>query len=235
MPIWMAVDAIGIRIVDVRDERAAVHMAHAHAELTGSLGVALVTAGPGVTNAMTGIANAHVARASMLVLSGVPPRHQENRGALQDIVHTELARSVTRYARSVREASAVLRELDGIDTAVRHRAPLLIVVANNGAWQIEVDDQARTYGRVVGTRLQFSDHAAMARAFGMHAERVERAADLAGALDRAFASRPALLDVVVTPEAVSADAKSGLAIVPDLQPLTAWDDAERHWRSAPPA
>jgi acetolactate synthase-1/2/3 large subunit len=39
-----------------------------------------------------------------------------------------------------------------------------------------------------------------------------------------------LLDVVVTPEAVSADAKSGLAWVPDLQPLTAWDDAERAWR-----
>ena len=45
MPIWMRLDAEGIRIVDVRDERAAVYMAHAHAELTGGLGVALVTAG----------------------------------------------------------------------------------------------------------------------------------------------------------------------------------------------
>ena len=71
MPIWMRLDAEGIRIVDVRDERAAVYMAHAHAELTGELGVALVTAGPGVTNAMTGIANAHVAKASVLVLSRV--------------------------------------------------------------------------------------------------------------------------------------------------------------------
>ncbi len=73
MPIWMRLDAEGIRIVDVRDERAAVYMAHAEAQLTGGLGVALVTAGPGVTNAMTGIANAHVARASVLVLSGLPP------------------------------------------------------------------------------------------------------------------------------------------------------------------
>ena len=54
MPLWMRLDAEGIRIVDVRDERAAVYMAHAHAEVTGGLGVALVTAGPGVTNAMTG-------------------------------------------------------------------------------------------------------------------------------------------------------------------------------------
>jgi 2-succinyl-5-enolpyruvyl-6-hydroxy-3-cyclohexene-1-carboxylate synthase len=74
MPIWMRAAAEGIRIIDVRDERAAVHMAHAHAELTEGLGVALVTAGPGVTNALTGIANAHVSRAPVLVLSGTPPR-----------------------------------------------------------------------------------------------------------------------------------------------------------------
>jgi acetolactate synthase-1/2/3 large subunit len=117
-----------------------------------------------------------------------------------------------------------------IDTAVRHRAPVLIVVANNGAWQIEVHDQADTHGKVIGTRLQFADHAAMARAFGMHAERVERTEDLPVAISRALANRPALLDVVVSPEARSSDGKSGLAWVPDLQPLAAWDEAERNWR-----
>jgi acetolactate synthase-1/2/3 large subunit len=121
-----------------------------------------------------------------------------------------------------------------VDSAVRHRAPLLIVVANNGAWQIEVHDQATSYGRVVGTRLQRADHAAFARAFGMHAERVERSTDLAGAVERALAvvrgGAPALLDVLVTVDAISADAKSGLAWVPDLQPLEAWDAAERRLR-----
>ena len=112
MPIWMRADAEGIRIIDVRDERAAVYMAHAHAELTGGLGVALVTAGPGMTNAMTGIANAHIARAPVLVLSGGPPRAQENRGGLQDLPHTDLARPITRYARTVREPALVLQELD---------------------------------------------------------------------------------------------------------------------------
>jgi acetolactate synthase-1/2/3 large subunit len=63
MPIWMRLYAEGIAIIDVRDERAAAHMAHAHAELTGEIGVALVTAGPGVMNAVTGIAAAHSARA----------------------------------------------------------------------------------------------------------------------------------------------------------------------------
>jgi acetolactate synthase-1/2/3 large subunit len=107
-----------------------------------------------------------------------------------------------------------------VDTAVRHKAPV-----------VEVHDQTGTHGKVVGTRLQFSDHAAMARAFGMHGERVERAEDLEPALERAFANRPALIDVVVTPEAVSSDGKTGLAWVPDLQALAAWDDAERKWRS----
>ena len=544
MPIWMRLDAEGIRIVDVRDERAAVYMAHAHAELTGGLGVAMVTAGPGVTNAMTGIANAHVARAPVLVLSGTPPRAQENRGALQDMAHTDFVRPLTRYARTVREPELVLQELDEavarafgqggepgpvfldfpvdtlrasvsaalqlperfaptarprllpdpdsvqqavqllwsakrplvisgrgargaggplvqllnrlgavyldtgesrglvpeahaavvaamrgavmpqadviltlgrkldfqlaygspavfgdakfvriadtaaelrdnrrgaaellatpaaaleailaaagdrapatdrvwaadlrrqhlaradklvtsmtsaapgrdglmhpnrliaalrdalpadavvvadggdflsfarvglpattyldpgplgcigvgtpfgvaaalacpgrlvlvatgdgafgfnameIDTAVRHQAPVLIVVANNGSWAIEVRDQQETHGKVVGTRLQFADHAAMARAFGAHGERVERAEDLPGAIARAKAAlaqgRPALLDVLVTPEAASSDAKSGLAWVPDLQALAAWDDAERRWRAGGP-
>jgi len=536
MPIWMCLDAEGIRIVDVRDERAAVYMAHAHAELTGAFGVALVTAGPGVTNAMTGIANAHVARAPVLILSGTPPRLQENRGALQDMVHIDFVKPLTRYARTVREPDLALQELDEavacalgqagepgpvyldfpvdtlraevsaavqlpelfaprpqrrllpdpasveeavellwsarrplvisgrgsrgagapllklldqlgalyldtgesrglvpenhpavvaamrgsvmaeadvivtlgrrldfqlaygspavfgearfvriadcaselrdnrrgaaevlatpsaaleaivaragarepatdrawtagvrgkhleradkllrsmataapgsdglmhpnrllaalrtalpadavviadggdflsfarvglpaatyldpgplgcigvgtpfgiaaslalpgrtvvvatgdgafgfnameIDTAARHRAPVLIVVANNGSWAIEVRDQQETHGKVVGTRLQFADHAAMARAFGLHAERVERAEDLPAAIERALKHLPALLDVLVTPEAVSSDAKSGLAWVPDLQALGAWDEAERAWR-----
>ena len=540
MPIWMRLDAEGIRIVDVRDERAAVYMAHAHAELTGRLGVALVTAGPGVTNAMTGIANAHVARASVMVLSGTPPRPQENRGALQDMDHTAFVAPLTRYARTVREPDLVLQEIaeataralgegsepgpvfldfpvdtlranvspavarlehlaprprpellpdpraireaaallwgarrplvisgrgargcgpelralldrtgalyldtgesrglvpedhpsvvaamrgsvmqqadlivtvgrkldfqlaygspavfgqarflrlaehpaelrdnrrgeveilatpsqalrallaeaadqppaidrawakairdqhlerarklvasleqappgtdglmhpnrllaalrhvlpqdavlvadggdflsfarvglstttyldpgslgcigvgtpfgvaaalacpdrrvvvatgDGafgfnameIDTAVRHGARMLVVVANNGSWAIEVRDQQETHGKVVGTRLQFADHAALARALGAYGERVTHPDDLPAALTRAQAAldqgRPALLDVLVTPEAASSDAKSGLAWVPDLQALAAWDQAERKWR-----
>ena len=48
-----------------------------------------------------------------------------------------------------------------------------------------------------------------------------------------MANRPALLDVVVTPEAVSSDAKSGLAWVPDLQALEAWDNMEKAWRARP--
>jgi acetolactate synthase-1/2/3 large subunit len=96
---------------------------------------------------------------------------------------------------------------------------------------MEVRDQQETHGKVVGPRLHYADHAAMARAFGLHGERVERADELPAAIRRALANRPALLDVVVTPEAVSSDAKSDLAWVPDLQAIGAWEEAEVKWRS----
>jgi acetolactate synthase-1/2/3 large subunit len=112
LPIWDSLHSLGIRIIDVRDERAAVHMAHAHGELTSRLGVAVVTAGPGMTNAVTGIANASVSRVPLLIISGVPPRPQQGMGALQSIPQVDIVRFITRYARTISRAEHVLRELD---------------------------------------------------------------------------------------------------------------------------
>jgi acetolactate synthase-1/2/3 large subunit len=112
LPVWDYAARLGIRIIDVRDERAAVHMAQAHVELTGKLGVAVVTAGPGMTNAVTGIANAHISRVPLLVISGRPPRPQEFMGALQDLPQVEIIKPITRYARTIQHANHVLRELD---------------------------------------------------------------------------------------------------------------------------
>jgi len=537
-PIWDHVARLGIRIVDVRDEGAAVHMAHAHAELTGGIGVVMVTAGPGVTNAVTGVANASLARAPVVVIGGCTSRPQANMGPLQDIPHVEILKPVSRYARTARVPEQALREFDEaiaratgdlgepgpayiefptdvlraevaenlvlddwlaakparrtppeaervaeaaaairaakrplvvsgrgarnagdalirfldaadalyldtqesrgllppehpafvgavraaamtgadlvitlgrkldyqlgygspavfpdarfvriadsagelvdnrrgepelladvslaldaitaalgddagardrdwleglrgkhrersaqggartaprpgddgkihplaifeairevadpdyiavadggdllsfarvgleartyldagafgclgvgvpfaiaaalacpgrevisvngdgayginameIDTAVRHDAKAVFIVANNAAWNIERYDQEANYGgRVVGTTLQHSDYAAMARAFGAHGERVEKPEDLAGALRRALDNAPAVVDVVTSQQAVSSDARKGLGFVPDYQALTAWDDAERRRRGA---
>lgn len=531
-PIWDHAARLGIRIVDVRDEGAAVHMAHAHAELTGKPAVAMVTAGPGVTNTVTAIANASIARMPVLLIGGCPPRPQVNMGPLQDIPHTDILRPVTRLSRTARVPEQVLRELDEamaratgdlgepgpvyveiptdvlraeippalvlaewlepkppreipphpdavaaaveaiwsarrpivvtgrgargasdaivrlldasgalyldtqesrglvpadhpavvgavraaamtgadtvlligrkldyqlgygspavfpnatrfvriadnagelidnrrgqpellasprlaldamvaaagnrpsnvdrdwaealrrkqrerasparpasatrtedgkihpmqifdaiarvaapdhigiadggdllsfgrvglasrtymdsgafgclgvgvpyaiaaalafpgrqvisvsgdgafgfnameIDTAVRHGAKAVFIVSNNAAWNIERYDQEVNYGgRVVGTTLRHSDYAAMARALGAHGERVEDAADLPAALERALAHAPAVIDVVTSQSAVSSDAKKGLGFVPDYQPLEAWNDAE---------
>ena len=115
-----------------------------------------------------------------------------------------------------------------IDSAKRHGAKVVFIIANNAAWNIERLDQQMNYGgRIVGTTLAWSDYAGMARAFDLHAERVTDPARLKGALEEAFAKAPALLDVVVTRDALSSDAGKGLGWVPDYQALTAWDDAER--------
>jgi acetolactate synthase-1/2/3 large subunit len=119
-----------------------------------------------------------------------------------------------------------------IDSAKRHGAKVVFIVANNAAWNIERIDQQTNYGgRIVGTLLAWSDYAAMARAFDLHAERVTDPNRLKGALEEAFAKAPALLDVVVTQDALSSDAGKGLGWVPDYQALTAWDDAEKARRS----
>ena len=61
-----------------------------------------------------------------------------------------------------------------------------------------------------------SDYAAMARALGAHGERVEDAAELKPALERALANMPAVIDVVTSQKAVSSDARKGLGFVPGL-------------------
>src|SRR5436190_23671703 len=69
-PILVACSRRGIRVVDVRDEATAVFAADAMSRLTGIPGVAAVTAGPGVTNSMTALTNARLARSPLILLGG---------------------------------------------------------------------------------------------------------------------------------------------------------------------
>ncbi|MCU0775720.1 MAG: thiamine pyrophosphate-binding protein, partial [Ideonella sp.] len=111
-PIWDQLARLGVRIVDVRDEGAAVHMAHAHAVLTGQPGIAMATAGPGVTNTVTAMANAHLERVPVLLIGGCPPVPQDDLGPLQGIDHVGILAPVTRSARTLRTADQVVRDLD---------------------------------------------------------------------------------------------------------------------------
>ncbi|RIK17459.1 MAG: acetolactate synthase [Acidobacteria bacterium] len=114
-----------------------------------------------------------------------------------------------------------------VDTAVRHGAKAVFVVANNGAWNIERYDQLERFdGRLVGVDLPGVRYDLLGRALGAHAERVETVDELGPALDRAFENAPAVVDVRVTRDAVSPDYLSGLAEVPPYQALRAWNEAE---------
>ena len=90
-------------------------------------------------------------------------------------------------------------------TARQADAPIVVLVVDNGMYgTIRMHQERRFPGRVSGTDLLNPDFAALAEAFGCHAERVERTADVAAALDRALAAgRPAVLHLVVDPEALT--------------------------------
>jgi acetolactate synthase-1/2/3 large subunit len=107
----------GIRVVDVRHEQAAAHAAEAYTRLTGKLGVAAVTAGPGVTDTITGVATAFYGATPMLVIGGRHLIRQELKGGLQEMDHTRLFHSITRWSAT---AWQVDRLADYIATAARH-------------------------------------------------------------------------------------------------------------------
>lgn len=88
----------GIGVIDVRHEQAAAHCAEAYSRLTGQLGVALVTAGPGVTDAVTGVANAFYSNTPMLLLGGRHLKRQELMGGLQEMDHPRMFHSITAWA-----------------------------------------------------------------------------------------------------------------------------------------
>ncbi len=118
-PILTAAKARGLRVVDCRHEATAVFAADASARLSGVPGVAVVTAGPGVTNSITALKNAQLAQSPVVVLGGAAPTVLQGRGALQDIdqgalvsPHVKLFRKVNRVsdlAPAVDQAFALAR------------------------------------------------------------------------------------------------------------------------------
>lgn len=107
----------GIRIIDVRHEESAGHAAEAYTRLTGRLGVAAVTAAPGVTNTVTAVMNAYMSHTPMLVLGGRHLIRQELQGGLQEMDHPPLFRTITKLATTAWETA---RLADYIAIAARH-------------------------------------------------------------------------------------------------------------------
>lgn len=93
----------GIRVVDTRHEQTAGHAADGWARVTGKPGVALVTAGPGVTDAVTAAANAQRAGVPMLIIGGAGPSVNKHQGSLQDMDHVELMKPITKWSATVTE------------------------------------------------------------------------------------------------------------------------------------
>jgi len=89
----------GIQVLDSRHEEAVAHMAEAWSRITGEVGVISVTAGPGLTNAVTGVANAYENGVPMLILGGRSSLGDNEIGSLQDIDQMDLYESITKWSR----------------------------------------------------------------------------------------------------------------------------------------
>ena len=97
----------GIRVVDVRHEQVAAHAADGYARQTGRLGCVVTTAGPGFTNALTGIATAFRSESPVLHIGGQGALTQHKMGSLQDLPHVDIAAPITKFSASVRSTERI--------------------------------------------------------------------------------------------------------------------------------
>ena len=91
----------GIRIIDVRHEQTAAHAADGYARQTGRLGCVVTTAGPGCTNAITGVATAFRSESPILHIGGQSSLTQHRMGSLQDLPHVDMMTPITKFASGV--------------------------------------------------------------------------------------------------------------------------------------
>jgi acetolactate synthase-1/2/3 large subunit len=106
-PILTGAQARGLRVIDVRDEANAVFAADAVARMTGTVGAAAVTAGPGVTNTITAVKNAMMAQSPLILFGGATATLLKGRGALQDIDQMELMKPLVKWATTVKAVPAL--------------------------------------------------------------------------------------------------------------------------------
>lgn len=121
-PILVESKRRGIRVIDTRQEQTAAFAADATARLTG-VGVAVVTAGPGVTNTLTALTNARMARSPMLLIGGATATVLRGRGSLQDIDQMAVIRPHVKHAERVSRVADIVSVLERAFRVAREGVP----------------------------------------------------------------------------------------------------------------
>jgi acetolactate synthase-1/2/3 large subunit len=129
-PIYDAAHKAGFPIYDVRHEQSAVFAAEAVAKLQRRPGLAVLTAGPGVTNGISGLTSAFFNASPVLVMGGRAPAFRWGSGSLQEIDHIPLVKPVTKYAATVGGTPDIPAEVAAALTAALtpHRGPAFLDV-----------------------------------------------------------------------------------------------------------
>ncbi len=122
-PILVACKERGIRVVDVRQEATAVFAADATARLSGIPGVAVVTAGPGLTNTVTAVKNAQLAQSPVIIIGGATATALKGRGALQDIDQIKLIKPHVKWACALRRVKDLSTTLEKAFALAREGVP----------------------------------------------------------------------------------------------------------------
>src|SRR3954466_3148912 len=127
-PFYDAAVKLGVRIVDVRHEQTATFAAEGMAKLTRRPGVAVLTAGPGVTNGISAITTARFNGSPLVVLAGRAPQARWGAGSLQELDHVPIVASITKSARTVTAPGDIPKEVDAAITAALtpHRGPAFL-------------------------------------------------------------------------------------------------------------
>src|SRR5574342_640815 len=107
LPIYDGCLTEGVAVIDIRHEQAAAHAGDAYARLTRNIGVAAVTAGPGVTDAVTGVANAYPARSPLLLIGGAAALGLRGLGSLQAVERVDLLKPITKGSWTVSETRQI--------------------------------------------------------------------------------------------------------------------------------
>jgi thiamine pyrophosphate-dependent acetolactate synthase large subunit-like protein len=157
-PVLVAAKRRGLAVVDVRHEATAIFAADAVARLTGTPGVAAVTAGPGLTNAITALKNAQLAQSPLIVIAGAAPTVLRGRGALQDIDQVALAQPHVKWmgrADRVRDlapklARALAEARDGVPGPVVLECPVDVLYPEGVVREWYADATAARRGSLRG-------------------------------------------------------------------------------------
>ena len=145
----------GIRVVDTRHEQTSAHAADGWARATGTPGVCAVTAGPGVTDAVTAVANAFRAGVPMVILGGAGPKVFTHMGSLQDMDHVELMRPITKWSATVTETRRLAEYLSiafrkatsGVPGPVFLELPLDVLMEYVDADKVAMPQNYRSHAR----------------------------------------------------------------------------------------
>ncbi|MEU4568871.1 acetolactate synthase [Micromonospora sp. NPDC023956] len=127
-PLYDAAHKIDFPVYDVRHEQSAVFAAEAVAKLQRRPGLAVLTAGPGVTNGISGLTSAFFNASPVLVLGGRAPAFRWGSGSLQEMDHLPLVRPVTKHAETIFSTDDIPRMVAAaLDTALTpHRGPAFL-------------------------------------------------------------------------------------------------------------